>query len=316
MFSLVKSVAIILLFCPKLVFGQVEVQIMNLQSDKHVRLKGSTLNIIVPEGFVASSNFVGFQQQESGSSIVLNHIENAPYEEMINGFTKEALATRGVRLIKTDSVNINHSTRKGRLLHSTISAAGNEYSRKILVLSSPTGVDLLVCNYPFRISSEYDLIMGLVIRTLFFSDEEPVNPDEALDFTLSSEGTPLIRKNIMLSTIGLIYSEDDKGEVLMATKSVRPLSSDDLQGASIALAKTLPKLVDLKVTERNSLEVDGMKAYEIVGEATYQGAIKGLVYQLITVTEGAYYRVGGESKSLNKAHIEDFRKVARTLRRK
>jgi hypothetical protein len=68
------------------------------QTDKHIKVPGTKCSLIPPSGFVAITNFSGFQSSETGASIMINELP-APYQQLVDGFTAEALKTHGMILI-------------------------------------------------------------------------------------------------------------------------------------------------------------------------------------------------------------------------
>src|SRR5215218_9058385 len=100
------------------------------QSGNLVKVPGTKCSLIPPAGFEPSSSFGGFQNAETGASIMINEIP-APYQEMVDGFTEEALKARGMTLTSKEPIDFNHS--KATMIRLNQAANGITYLKQILI---------------------------------------------------------------------------------------------------------------------------------------------------------------------------------------
>ncbi|MCL2132434.1 MAG: hypothetical protein FWH36_08325, partial [Lentimicrobiaceae bacterium] len=81
-------------------------KIENKLSDQHQDIKGTKVSLIPPKGFIDGVNFLGLQQSESGSSIMVLDIPG-PYSETSKAMTKESLLSKGIEVKKIENLTIN-----------------------------------------------------------------------------------------------------------------------------------------------------------------------------------------------------------------
>jgi hypothetical protein len=97
------------------------------QTDGHIKVSGTKCRLVPPSGFVAATSFSGCQNIETSASIMISELP-APYQTLVDGFTVEALKTRGMTLISKQAIDYNNSkathnqcntTRKRNDIHKT-----------------------------------------------------------------------------------------------------------------------------------------------------------------------------------------------------
>src|SRR5688572_71215 len=155
------------------------------QTDKHVKVAGTKCSLVPPNGFVAATNFSGFQNAETGSSIMVNELP-APYQTITDGFTAEALKTRGMTLINKQTIDFNNS--KATLIKVTQPAGGTTYIKQILIFGDANGTVLVNGIYPEASMSIESKITDALLSTVYNTSQDD-NPLEAAPFTLNVEGT-------------------------------------------------------------------------------------------------------------------------------
>jgi hypothetical protein len=82
-----------------------------LAGEGYQKVAGTTVEIDPPLGFAASRNFAGFENTEIGASILVATIP-APYSKMVQGMTNEAIASKGMKVLETQTVSINQKQAK------------------------------------------------------------------------------------------------------------------------------------------------------------------------------------------------------------
>src|SRR5262245_50826046 len=110
-----------------------------------VKVPGTKVSLVPPEGLKLSEQFPGFWDEERGLSISILEMPT-PYSEIIKGFTKGALDARGMRLLSNREISFNG--RAGTLLQfrmegpsgpdlSWMAAIGNEKETVLVTASFP-----------------------------------------------------------------------------------------------------------------------------------------------------------------------------------
>src|SRR5215468_10554391 len=72
---------------------------------KPIKVPGTKVSLVPPDGLKPSDQFPGFLDEETSSSIMITELP-APYSEMANGFTKEALGARGMNLFSRKDISL------------------------------------------------------------------------------------------------------------------------------------------------------------------------------------------------------------------
>jgi hypothetical protein len=188
----------LLLFClllGQLVFGQTE---------KLTKVSGTKCSLIPPSGFIAATTFSGFQHVETGASIMINEIP-APYQSIVDGFTAEALKTKGMTLASKQTVDFNNS--KATLIHVTQPANGITYLKLMLVFGDAKQTILVNGIYPETSKSIEPKIKEALLSTVYNSSQNE-NPLDAASFTIDTGNTDF--KLVKYMSGSLLYSTDGK----------------------------------------------------------------------------------------------------------
>ena len=69
----------------------------------HAKIEGTKISMVPPKDFTKAANFLGFQQTESGSSIMVLNVPGA-FSKVSAGFTKEGLLTQKVKATKIEKI--------------------------------------------------------------------------------------------------------------------------------------------------------------------------------------------------------------------
>src|SRR5689334_3727314 len=119
--------------------------VANAQSGRPVPIPGTKYSLVPPEGFEAATSFSGFQDKATGSSIMISEIP-APYQQMADGFTAEALKSRGMTLVSKDVIDFNKA--RATYFKVTQQANGVTYLKDILVFGNEQHTVLVNGIYP------------------------------------------------------------------------------------------------------------------------------------------------------------------------
>ena len=305
------------LFTLVLAYGQREIN--NSTTEDHKQIPGTKFFIVPPTGFVAATSFQGFQQINSGASILVIEIPG-PFSESIKGFTEQGLKTRGMVLQMQEEINLNGY--QGLLLTAEQFAHGTNYSKYILVFGDSNATYMVNGTFPEEFE-ELEKDVRESILSVVYESELMVDPLSAVAFTVDTRNTKLnFAKNL---TGTLIYTVD--GEVPTASNdktsfivghSLVNIHTIDKKLTALNRIKRMP-YTDLEIDESEitSIDIDGISGYEIIGEGLEKSnGAKELVYQVMLFTDDGYYILLGTTKSDFEENLQLFRKVARSFRRK
>jgi hypothetical protein len=297
---------LILLLVGHLTFGQ---------TNKHIIVPGTKCSLIPPSGFVAATNFSGFQSAETGASIMINELP-APYQQLVDGFTAEALKARGMTLISKQSIDLNNS--KATLIKVTQTANGATYLKQILVFGDVKGTVLINGIYPEASKIVEGKILDALLSTVYNASQKD-NALEAAPFTINVEGTEYKVAKFMGGS--LLFSKDGRiptnKPTLIVGSSLAKVSTPNQKQYAQERLKKLPGGESSVVKEIKATTIDGLNGYEIVAEGKGANDKPELIYQVMLFNEkGDYYIILGQAKENMESNLETYRKIAKTFKRK
>ena len=285
------------------------------QTDKHIIVPGTKCSLIPPTGFVATTNFSGFQSSETGASIMINELP-VPYQQMADGFTAEALKTRGMNLISKQIIDFNNS--KATLIMVTQPANSITYLKQILIFGDAKGSVLVNGIYPEASKSVEGKIKDALLSTVYNTSQND-NPLEAAQFTINVEGTDFKVAKFIAGS--LIYSVDVKiptnKPTLIVGSSLAKVSAPSQKQYAQERIKKLPRGEFNVIKEIKETNIDSLNGYEIVADGKTADNQPELIYQVMLFNDrGDYYIILGQAKGNIKSNLETYKKIAKTFKRK
>jgi hypothetical protein len=294
------------LFLGQIAFGQTE---------KHIKVLGTKCSLIPPSGFVAATTFSGFQNAETGTSIMINELP-APYQSIADGLTTEALKSRGMTLIKKETIDFNGS--KATLINLTQTANGTTYLKQMLIFGDTEGTVLVNGIYP-EASKNIDAQIKDALLSTVYNNSQNDNPLEAAAFTIEIKDTDF--KLIKYVAGSLIYSTDGKipteKPTLIVGNSISKVPSQNQKKFAEERLKKFPRGELNVIKETKEITIDNLKGFEIVANGKTKDDKTELVYEVMLFNEkGDYYLIVGQSQEDFEKYLESFKKIAKTFKRK
>lgn len=295
-----------LLFFGQILFGQTE---------KHIKVQGTKCSLVPPTDFIAASNFSGFQNAETGASIMINEIP-APYQTIVESFTADALKTKGMTLIDKQVINLNNS--KATFIKAKQPANGTTYFKQILVFGDTKSTVLVNGIYPEESKDIENKIKDALLSTVYNPDQND-NPLDAATFTIDISDTDL--KLVKYMSGSLLYSTDGKmpteTPTLIAGVSIAKVSPQNQKQYAEERLKKLPRGEFNVIKEIKEISIDNLKGYEIVADGKAKDNKAELLYQVMLFSDkGDYYIILGQAKEDFQKNLDIFKKVAKTFKRK
>jgi len=294
-----------------LLFGQIAFG----QTEKLTKVSGTKCSLIPPSGFVAATTFSGFQNVETGASIMINELP-APYQSLVDGFTAEALKSRGMTLVKKETIDFNGS--KATLINLTQPANGMVYIKQMLIFGDSKGTVIVNGIYP-EASKEIEAQIRDALFSTVYNISQNDNPLEAATFEINVQDTDF--KLIKYMSGSLLYSTDGKipteKPTLIVSNSVSKIPRENQKKYSEERLKKLPG-GDLNIIkEIKEITIDNLKGYEIVADGKTKDGKPELVYQVMLFNDkGDYYIIVGQAKEEFQKNLATFKKIAQTFKRK
>ena len=296
-------------------FGQNDIN--NQLTTEHKAVDGTKISIVPPNGFTTASNFLGFQQSQSGSSIMVLDIP-APFSEASKGLNKDGLLSQGMTLKESQKLTLNDLP--AILIKAEQNAYGNVYTKYILAFGTEEETILINGTFPQNIEDLNEVLKKSLLTTVYDSNKK-INPFDTVDFEISTEGTDIVfAKSVSNSLIfnrdGKIPSEAKDNASLIIAKAFSKVNILYKKLFAMNRIRQLPIEID-KIISTEPIEIDGIKDYEIVADGSdKKTGDKEKAYQVILFSDSLYYLIFGSSQSDFDNNIELFRKLAKTFKRK
>ena len=295
-----------LLILGQLVFGQTE---------KLTKVSGTKCSLIPPSEFVSASNFSGFQNAETGASIMISEMPT-PYQTLIDGFTADALKSRGMKLVSKQTIDFNNG--KATFINLTQPANGTIYIKQILIFGDTEGTVLVNGIYPEASKQLEGKIKASLLSTIYNADQDE-NPLEAAAFSVETKDTDF--KLVKYMSGSLLYSIDgkiptDKPTMIVGNSLAKVPLSNQKKYAEQRLKK-LPRGEFNVIKETNAISIDNLNGYEIIADGKTKEDKKELVYQVMLFNDrGDYYIIVGQATEDFTKNLDTFKIIARTFKRK
>lgn len=291
--------------------------ISNTKTDKHRHIKSTKISLIPPVGLEDATNFSGFQQTESGSSIMVIVLPG-PFSEVTKGFNKNDLLRTGVDASSIEKMQVN--SYPGLFITGTQEAYETIYQKYVLVFGSEKETIMINGVVPAELTDLGNKIKESILSVLY---DENINldPFENVDYTINYEGTKLIfAQNVAGSLIftvdGQVPSSSEDQTNLVVAKSFSPINEEDKKQFSINRLKQTPiEFVDL--TTINEIKINELTGYEIYakGKDKKSGKIE-TIYQVTLFRDNMYYILFGSTNDQTGDSIEQIKTVVKTFQLK
>jgi hypothetical protein len=295
-----------LLLVAQIVFGQTK---------KLIKVSGTKCSLIPPSGFVTATTFSGFQNTETGASIMINELP-APYQSLVDGFTAEALKSRGMTLINKQTIDFNGS--KATLINLTQSANGTTYIKQMLVFGDTKGTVLVNGIYP-EASKDIEVQIKESLLSTVYNSLQNDNPLEAATFTIDIKDTDF--KLVKYMSGSLLYSTDGKipteKPTIIVGNSLAKVPSQNQKKYAEERLKKLPRGELNVIKEIQEITIDNLNGIEIIANGKTKDDKAQLVYQVMLFNDkGDYYIFVGQCQEDFENYLQRFKKITKTFKRK
>lgn len=310
-----KILTTFLVFISLTVWGQKKIE--NKLTDKHQNIKGTKVSVIPPKGFTDGLNFLGLQQTESGSSIMILDIPG-PYAETSKGITKDNMLSKGVEIKEIETLTINGLP--AIFATGIQNAYGNIYSKFILVFGTDNETIMINGVYPNNLKKVGDEVKQSML-TVFYEPDKKINPFEALDYSIDISETKLkfgksMSGSLIFSVDGQVPTASSDKTNLIVAKSFSQISTEDKKLFCINRLKQTP--IEVKnIVYINEITIDGISGYEIYAKGKNKKSSETEnIYQVILFSDKLYYILFGTTNDETYKSIEEIKKAVETFRRK
>lgn len=293
-----------------------QIKIDNELTEKHQLIKGTKVSLVSPEDFIEATNFGGFQQNETGSSIMVLPIPGG-YQKVRQGITEGSLLAKGIVTKKIEEVDLNGTP--GILVSGEQNAYGNTYQKYILVFGYDKETIMINGVSPKNFQGLSDTILKSM-KSVIYNPGLKVDPLKNVDFEVDIKKTGLVfassvANSLVFNRDGRMPSESEDKLSLMIAKSFSETTIEDRKLFTLNRIKQLFEVESINST--SAITVDGISGYEIVADTKDRKSGEELkTYLSILYSDKLYYIFLGSSIRNYDNNINLLKKTVRTFTRK
>jgi len=294
-------------------------ELQNELTPEHINVKGTKISIIPPKGWTAATNFNGFQQMGSSSSLIVIEIPG-PYSEVSKGLTVDGLKTQGVILDKKRNITVNGQ--KAEYIVAKQFAYETMFGKYILVFGNEQTSFFLNGMFPIDFEKELGKEIEKSILSVVYEPNKEVDPLKSVNFEIDASSSKFkfakMMSNMLLYTVdGLVPTESTDKTTLMVGTSLGKIEMDDKKQYSINRIKQYPSIKNVESKEIESVTIDDVSGYEIVAYGKDEKTDDPeMIYQIMLFSDNGYYMIVGIASDDFEKNIELFRKISKTFKRR
>lgn len=275
---------------------------------------GTGVGLVPPKSMVPSKTFSGFEDRNSGASILVAEFPPEAYAQILTTFTPEGLASSGLQA-SGPAVDLKLAGGQGgKLLRGKQTANGALYRKWVLLAKGPSNTAMVSVQVPDAQAGKMpDAAIEAALKTVALR-APPTLEDQisALPFKLGSrEGFRVVR---ILAGSGLLLTDgprdtipDASQPVVIVASALGAIAAQD-KDAREELAQqafaTIAGVSDVSIVSQKMTEKDGATWSRIEGRGTYRASQEAIsTLQLMRFDKGGYIRVVAITRSLDRDRI-------------
>ena len=281
------------------------------------RVPGTSVTLDPPPGFTPADRFPGFQRIDMSASIVVSELPG-PAAQMQKGMTREALAFRGMSLIRSQTVKAGGQD--ALLIQVSQTSDGKEFLKWMLIAGDAKKTVMIVGTFP-KAASELSQPVQRAILSASWSSMTKTPENEGLTFrvypTTTLRRAGRVANMLVFTESGKMGPGDPAQAVLVVGSSISDVSIENVEKFAKERAAKTSQVGPLRNIEGREVTTDGLPGYELVAEATDRKTGREVrMYQLILADQTTYYIAQGfVAASRGPGIVDQFRKVTGSFRR-
>lgn len=311
----ILSVSLLLILCAAANHDQVAET-----SAPNTAVTGTRVSLTPPAGFTAATQFPGYGQESTRSSIMVTEIPG-PFSELAAGFSQpKELAAKGLSLIGRSEIKVGEYP--ALLAHVSQRAQGVAFQKWILLFGDQQESVMLTATFPAARARALSATMKASLLTAIWERGKNVPAEEGLTFSVNEAGGLKLTKriaNALLYTKSQIIPNKSVDEPLfVVAQAVSKVNAADAENIAFARVKQINTLTDIAVETSNKVVVDGLEGYEIIAGAKDRDSGEPMtVYQTMLFDGDTYYLMQGIiSRRAGDAHLPAFKEMAASFKRR
>jgi hypothetical protein len=287
---------------------------------KLVKVPGTKASLVPPASLKPTDRFPGFMDDETSSSIVITEIP-APYSEMTAGFTKEALATKGMNLLSKKEISLDG--RPGVLLHVGQEARSTAFLKWMVITGSEKETLLVTATFPEEMKAQFSSVMEQSALSVKWDAEAKIDPLDGLNYSFEDDPSLKLAKRfsnmVMFTKDGALAGKPTNDPFFIIGSSVSQEIISDLGKFAEAQLKEIDKVTGVSIKKQSDVTISGLSGAEIIAEGKWSDAPNApvIVYQVILLDGGNYFIMQGWApREEQEKYLAAFTRIAKSFRKK
>lgn len=310
-----KQILLISIFTFSTIFGQTKIS--NTLTSVHINIEGTKISLIPPEGFIKATNFLGVQQNQSGSTIMVLDIPG-PFSETSKAMTKEAFLSQGIEVKEIENLTLNNLP--AIFITGKQNAHGNIYTKYVLCFGTENETIMINGATPNNLN-EIAKEVKTSILTCFYEADKKINPFDVVDYSIDLTKSKLqfaksASNSLIFTTDGIIPTKSADKTSLIIAKSFSKIDIEDRKLFCLNRIKQLP--VEVTKTETtNEISIDGISGFEIIAFGKNKKTrAEEKMCQVILFSDNLYYIFFGTTNLDYDNNIKEITNAIKTFKRK
>jgi len=304
-----KYLIICLLLCSAFVFAQQTIR---------KNIPGTKCTMELKDGFVAAKRFTGFENVKDGAAIMVSVLQTS-IERNRNVFSREEMKKRGMTFVSSSEPEL--SGLKTSFYEVTQMNKEVKFRKYILIFGDTAKTIMINWNAPDSNSKLCEEVKAMALSVKY----DPMVEEDlqgVVDFTIDAKSQGFVPAKYSLG--GLVYTRDGKPQTesedqasFLVGPSIKKMKSLDKKEFAVKRLNSLPGLDSLVSYKVDSMMIDGLHGYEITGTSFNKKKEEQVVYEvMLFVDEENYYVMAGQATARFDENLMQFRKMAKSFKRK
>jgi hypothetical protein len=297
------------------IYGQTKIS--NTLTSGHINIEGTKISLIPPDGFIKATNFLGVQQNQSGSTIMVLDIPG-PFSETSKAMTKEGFLSQGVEVKEIENITLNNLP--AIFIVGEQNAHGNVYTKYVLCFGTENETIIINGAIPNNLNEIAKEVKTSILSSFYEADKK-INPFDVVDYSIDLTKSKLkfaksASSSLIFTTDGIIPSKSADKTSLIIAKSFSKTDIEDRKLFCLNRIKQLPVEVT-KIETTTEISIDDISGYEIIALGKDKKTnSKEKMCQVILFSDNLYYMFFGSTNQDYDNNIKEITNVIKTFKRK
>lgn len=298
-----------------LILAVLAFSVAEAQSEKPV--KGTSVIVPRPAGFTDGERFQGYQQEDTGSSVMVLEIPG-PYSEITKGFVADRLKAQGMTLLSKEEKTFGQY--KGLLLSVTQSAYGIEFQKWNAIFGDENKTYMVMATFQKSMAAKLSPLLKKTVLAARVGGQ-PANPLDALDFEITPIGEMKLAKvfgpSMIFSRKGVFPDPSGLNPMMIAAKSFEmSVPARARKMFAEMRIKKFPDVTDVVIKLSEEITIGGLDGFEVIATGK-KSDTEVAAYQVVLFDSDGYYLIYGTIvRDQVKPLLPVFRQMAKSFKLK